>query len=341
MLELLLFTILGCFSFFFLSRHADIPYQRYKEIPTQIQLFTVFIFLFNAIGFEMVYINDRIRASRTAFIRNRYRLILFFTLSAISIFVLNYLLLVTAKWLLHNPHPFHLAASGTRTLLLIWLIELIIVSLLLLNNTYRTSLDLYRKNEQLQESMLQAQYQALQSQLNPHFLFNSLNTLISEIEYNPSGAVTFTRHLSDIYRYVLHFQNIRSVTIRSELEFLDSYIYLHQVRLGNCLSVCNEIPEDYLDKQIPPLSLQLLSENVIKHNIIKPGRPMVLRLQIDTEGQYLCVSNTILPKKDVTPSGKGLENLSKRTLLSTGRNLQIQNNSETFTVKIPFCHETD
>ena len=88
----------------------------------------------------------------------------------------------------------------------------------------------------LEESSIKAQYTALQNQLNPHFLFNSLNTLISEIEYNPENAVVFTQKLSDVYRYILKSQEQGLVTLRNETGISDSYIYLHQVRLGKMYS---------------------------------------------------------------------------------------------------------
>ena len=159
----------------------------------------------------------------------------------------------------------------------------------------------------LEESSIKAQYTALQNQLNPHFLFNSLNTLISEIEYNPENAVVFTQKLSDVYRYILKSQEQGLVTLRDELEFLDSYIYLHQVRLGKCIQLENKMTPTLLNKKIPSLTLQLLIENVIKHNIINMENPMVIHLDYSDKDQTLSVRNKIKLKKDVAKSGMGLK----------------------------------
>lgn len=175
------------------------------------------------------------------------------------------------------------------------------------------------------------------NQLNPHFLFNSLNTLIAEIEYNPKNAVHFTKHLSSVYRYVLQSQDKTLVTLGEELEFIRSYLFLHEVRLGNCLTCQNNVPAEYAEKMLPPLTLQLLVENVIKHNSITPGKPMVITIRIEDE--YLSVSNPIHPKKSVASSGIGLENLAKRCELMSGKKIIIKNETEKFTVKVPLLYE--
>lgn len=117
----------------------------------------------------------------------------------------------------------------------------------------------------------------------PHFLFNSLNTLISEIEYAPKNAILFTQRLSDVYRYILQSQQQRLVTIESELSFIDSYIFLHKVRLGDCIRIENRIEADNYDLKLPSLTLQLLVENVIKHNIINMDMPMNILIDYDSE----------------------------------------------------------
>ena len=116
----------------------------------------------------------------------------------------------------------------------------------------------------MREENNKAQYVALQGQLNPHFLFNNLNTLIAEIEYDPSNAVLFTRNLSDAYRYVLQCQDKMLISVADELQFINAYLFLHRVRIGDFISVEYNISDNYLDSKIPPLTLQLLIENVIK-----------------------------------------------------------------------------
>ena len=115
------------------------------------------------------------------------------------------------------------------------------------------------------------------------------------------------------------------------------YLFLHEVRLGNCLTCQNNVPAEYAEKMLPPLTLQLLVENVIKHNSITPGKPMVITIRIEDE--YLSVSNPIHPKKSVASSGIGLENLAKRCELMSGKKIIIKNETEKFTVKVPLLYE--
>ena len=210
---------------------------------------------------------------------------------------MNYATLTICKVLLELPFPFVLSSPGLRLIMIIWLVEIVIVSLSITSAFYRQLVILHEKTTKLEESSIKAQYTALQNQLNPHFLFNSLNTLISEIEYNPENAVVFTQKLSDVYRYILKSQEQGLVTLRDELEFLDSYIYLHQVRLGKCIQLENKMTPTLLNKKIPSLTLQLLIENVIKHNIINMENPMVIHLDYSDKDQTLSVRNKIKLKR--------------------------------------------
>ena len=213
--------------------------------------------------------------------------------------------------------------------------ELVILGLLLANRSMQHTLKLQKQAAALQEENNIARYTALQNQLNPHFLFNSLNTLISEIRYNPKNAELFTQHLSDVYRYTLQCQNQRLVTLQDELGFLDSYIFLHQVRLGDCIYVHNNVPDEWKEMKMPPLTLQLLVENVIKHNVIHSGKPMVIELCNVEEPPTLIICNPIRPKKCGVVSGMGLKNLSARYKLLCNQDIVIENESDKFTVKIP------
>lgn len=141
------------------------------------------------------------------FIKKRNKLIINCILIAAILFFMNYATLTICKVLLELPFPFVLSSPGLRLIMIIWLVEIVIVSLSIMNAFYRQLVILHEKTMKLEESSIKAQYTALQNQLNPHFLFNSLNTLISEIEYNPENAVVFTQKLSDVYRYILKVRN--------------------------------------------------------------------------------------------------------------------------------------
>ena len=286
-----LFSGLACFSYLSLVLYTDLTPQHQKILISFLGFISV-VFIFNLVGFSLIFINRWLKKSYLFFIKKRNKLIINCILIAAILFFMNYATLTICKVLLELPFPFVLSSPGLRLIMIIWLVEIVIVSLSIMNAFYRQLVILHEKTMKLEESSIKAQYTALQNQLNPHFLFNSLNTLISEIEYNPENAVVFTQKLSDVYRYILKSQEQGLVTLRNELEFLDSYIYLHQVRLGKCIQLENKIPPTLLNKKIPSLTLQLLIENVIKHNIINMENPMVIHLD------YSCLLYTSPSPRD-------------------------------------------
>lgn len=340
--DILLYSGLGCFSYFFLVRFADIP-LRYQDRLLTPEAFVAVMLLFNGVGLGMRYIQLRLRRSYPTFLGSRRQMVLFFVLSGAFLFLLNYLLLVSVKLLLDMPHPFQLVYKGTRLLLITWLTELVIVSQSVSNRFYKDLLAAYRRTRQLEETALRARYMTLQTQLNPHFLFNSLNTLVAEIEYNPQGAVSFTRNLSDVYRYILACQDKRLVGLREEMEFVDTYVELHRVRLGDCLTVDWQVDEAVReDAQLPPLTLQVLVENIVKHNVISPSRPMAVEVEVvsDEEGfPWLRVSNPLRPKLGAVSGGHGLDNLTQRYRLLCGKEIRVQKGEDCFTVKVPLLYE--
>lgn len=327
-----LFSGLGVFSFLLLINHSQLA-ERVDSTVSSVGAATFCIAAFNLLGYSTLRISSWVNRQYAIHLRNRWK-ILFVYLGVMLLFLLvNYSLLVIAKLLVDAAHPFTFPNGGERILILVWLVELVIFGLLLANRSMKKTLQLQKHAADLQKENNTARYTALQNQLNPHFLFNSLNTLIAEIEFNPANAVCFTRKLSDVYRYVLQCQDKTLVTLADELDFLQSYLFLHEVRLGNCITCRQEIASEYQDSLLPPLTLQLLVENVIKHNSISLSKPM--QINICTEAGYLLVSNPVCPKKNSYPSGVGLKNLSNRYKLMLGKEIVIESTSQQFTVKVP------
>lgn len=190
------------------------------------------------------------------------------------------------------------------------------------------------KEQKVIATSASAQFESLKNQIDPHFLFNSLNVLSSLIEENPENAQRFTVSLSKIYRYVLEQKNKELVTVAEELEFAKTYMNLLKMRFEN--SIDFEIPEhfDNPDAKVVPLSLQLLLENTIKHNTVSESKP--LHIKITVEGNYLMVQNN-LQKKEVLQArkGVGLENIVNRYGILTKRNVLIDESATAFKVKIP------
>lgn len=201
--------------------------------------------------------------------------------------------------------------------------------------------DMIEQNQALQvhlakaeKDKLRSQVHALQQQVNPHFMFNSLNVLSELIYEDTRKADAFINEFSKVYRYVLDLNEETVVRVEQELAFLQSYLFLQQIRFGESLSIEKEIPERVLHQLIPPLSLQLLFENAIKHNRISKTEP--LRIHLTEKEGYLEVRNNLQIRKDLTSSRSvGLQNLiDKYELLSE----QIPNflaTEKEFIAKIP------
>lgn len=179
-----------------------------------------------------------------------------------------------------------------------------------------------------------AKFESLKSQIDPHFLFNSLNVLTSLIGENPRQAERFTTKLSKVYRYVLEQRNKELIPLEEELRFARTYMELLQMRFEDAIQF--DIPEKASSDElkIVPLSLQLLLENAVKHNVVSSSKPLKLRI-FEKEGN-LIIENNINPKEAIGKSTKvGLRNIADRYRLLTKRSVYIENNSKTFEVSLP------
>jgi hypothetical protein len=192
------------------------------------------------------------------------------------------------------------------------------------------------ENEQLKSENLRARYNTLVNQINPHFLFNSLNSLSSLVrEGKADDAVTYIDRLSDTFRYTIRYEPNGTTTLGEELEFVDAYKYLLEVRYAGKLFIDIDIDPEKSGWKLPTFSIQPLVENAVKHNSITRARP--LRISIRTEGERLVVSNPIHPKIEPEKStGIGLANLAHRWQLLTGQNIEITDDGHTFSVALPF-----
>lgn len=336
LLYTLLFSGFGTFSFLLLINYTDLP-ESVICMLNSVSGWFFFLVAFNLLGYITLRISTWMNNQYALNLQRRWKILLAYAAVMLLLLLLNYGVLVSAKILVGADYPFIFPNGGIRILVIVWLVELVILGLLLANRSIQNMLILQQQAADLQRENNTARYTALQSQLNPHFLFNSLNTLIAEIEYNPSNAIDFTKNLSDVYRYVLQCQDKSLVPLRDELDFMQSYLFLHEVRLGNCIHWNADIPSVWMDSLLPPLTLQLLVENVIKHNSITSSKPMEVSIRV--EDGFLVVSNLIRPKKSRQSSGIGLTNLSNRCKLMLGKALVILNQDGIFTVKVPLSDE--
>ncbi len=187
----------------------------------------------------------------------------------------------------------------------------------------------------LQEENIISQFETLKSQVNPHFLFNSLNVLSSLIYIDQDRAAKFVRQLSKVYRYVLDHKDVDTITLAEELPFIESYIYLLKTRFDQNLKVELDIPQSVRHRKVAPMVLQLLVENAIKHNVISKSKPLKVVLSVSEEG-FLTVRNNLQLKSSTERSSQiGLANIRKRYDYLSGKKIEIENDHDYFTVKIP------
>ncbi|MEO0334084.1 MAG: histidine kinase, partial [Bacteroidota bacterium] len=194
-----------------------------------------------------------------------------------------------------------------------------------------------KRAETLAKENIRSQFEALKSQLDPHFLFNSMNTLAALIEPDNTDAQKYLEQLSDVYRYVLLSRQKETVSLEEELDFVQSYIFLNKTRYRDNLIVENDIPQESLNRRVAPLSLQILVENALKHNVISKDKPLTLRITVDRYG-YVVVENNV-QKKNILEMEKstktGLQNVVNRYALLTPNPVEINQSAELFSVRIP------
>lgn len=188
--------------------------------------------------------------------------------------------------------------------------------------------------DQLDRERSQAELQALTNEMDPHFIFNSLNTLNHLILQEPKQAHLFNNKLAQVYKYFLINKTRELIPFKDEMEFIDNYFYLLQIRHEGKLQMRIELNENAPGTMIPPCALQILVENAIKHNEFSENSPLFIRITMN--GQYIRVTNNTKPKTySVTSTGIGLKNLSSRYRIICKKNIVIENSRDSYTVKLP------
>lgn len=191
----------------------------------------------------------------------------------------------------------------------------------------------------LQKENLQSQFDVLKQQVNPHFLFNSLNVLTSLIRLEPELAEKFTEHLAKVYRYVLENKDNELVNLSTEISFLDAYIFLINIRFMDKVLVNIRIPEDRKNHRIIPLAMQLLIENAIKHNSMSKKSPLVIDIFIDDSNQLNVVNNLQEREAHMTSTGVGLKNIQNRYRLLNNTIPVFEKTESHFIARIPLVAE--
>jgi len=278
------------------------------------------------------YLNQKINWEKY---NQRYRLAIGF-LGSISLTLIALFLIRTFhKVVLEGQTYSEFLASQNGTFYLISLIITVVISLFFhVFYFYKALQENKVKEQKIIAGTASAKFESLKNQIDPHFLFNSLNVLTSLIEESPDSAQKFTTSLSKIYRYVLEQKDKELVSIEEELAFAILYMNLLKMRFED--SIHYEVPKEIstLNGKVVPLSLQLLLENTIKHNVVSEKKPLYIRIYEDKG--YLIVENDF-QKKEVLGArkGVGLQNIADRYSLITQREVAVEQNSEVFRVKLP------
>lgn len=193
--------------------------------------------------------------------------------------------------------------------------------------------------EQLKKAQLQTQFDSLKEQVNPHFLFNSLNSLSSLIATNPDKAEAFVEEMSRVYRYLLRSNEEQLTTLQKEMDFIESYNMLLQTRFGSGFQPVLQIEEKKKEWLLPPMTLQLLIENAVKHNIVDPDTPLVVQLY--TQDEKLVVRNNLQKKNKAVASNKvGLSNIISKYKLLNYPEVEIKETTTEFIVALPLIKNT-
>lgn len=243
------------------------------------------------------------------------------------------------NWSLDYVHIFmgHKERAGVTefdytvgTLMIVALVSTLYESAFLYDRWKRTVVE----TEKLKRENIESQLEGLKNQVNPHFLFNSLNTLTYIIPEDPEKAVQFVQKLSKAYRYILEIRDKKLITLEEELNFLQAYLFLVQERFGENLRADIQVSDEALHAQLVPLSLQILFENAVKHNIISEERPLHIELWV--ENNRLVVRNNLQRKRQSMPSTNlGLQNIKNRYAFFSEERVDVVETDGFFTVSLP------
>jgi two-component system LytT family sensor kinase len=299
-------------------------------LMTGICIFQLEIFMFIALRIfnsEKIKPGKSYRNTMLLTLLKFYLLVLIIALAIVFLTIMVSMLLSNQSFDAILQHFIHQELKG---FLLSMLIGVSIGSLIFFFMEWNNSL---KREQKLREEKLIFQYETLKNQVNPHFLFNSLNTLSSLVAKDAGLSERFILKLSSIYRYILENRDVDFISLPREIDFVRDYFYLQKIRDNGKIEL--ELPETGTDQyEILPISIQMLIENALKHNAATRDNP--LKIKISLAEDLVVVENNIQPKMQMAESSKiGLKNLAERVSLVMHRKVFIEPTDRTFVVKIP------
>jgi sensor histidine kinase YesM len=264
-----------------------------------------------------------------------YRILIAVFLTIVSVYLLNSLL-----------HPLFHEVRGSRTrgrrdefdYINFFVSGLVITSTFVIRLVFQKQ-NVMLENEKLRREALQSQYESLKNQLSPHFLFNSLTALSVLVKEEPQQAQNYIGSLSKALRYTLKSNEKKLVTLSEEMEFMTSYLFLIRMRYGDNLEIKTMIDEGMLLYLLPPLTIQTLVENAIKHNEISKRKPLTIDISTTSEGNLVIINDIQQKLTGEEGTGIGLTNLSKQFMLLIGKDIAIRRSNGQFSVEVPLIKE--
>ncbi|MEM9548345.1 MAG: histidine kinase [Bacteroidota bacterium] len=329
----ILFVSMGMNLILFGSLIKDDPASLFTGCYVIALIYTTFFWLF----FRTIHLLVAEKFPGYENIRQRY-IVLFPTVIG-SFVIVKALLEITLDPLLYRIFP-----KGPEPHALLETIGSFIFLILVMSIYEGTYIFAELKKSKLAQEMLMkenisSQLEGLKNQVNPHFLFNSLNTLASIIPEDQERGVRFVTKLSKVYRYILDIKDQKLISVREELDYLHSYTYLLKERFGDNIVIDIDVDPSDFDKLIMPLSLQITFENAIKHNVITSSRP--LHIQVYMENDNLVVKNNLQKKSTVGSSTKmGLQNIKNRYSFFTDKEVGVISTMKHFIVTLPLLKAT-
>jgi LytS/YehU family sensor histidine kinase len=230
--------------------------------------------------------------------------------------------------------------NSTYKFLILCILAVIVFTLIyeILFLSKERELDSKRVNEMGRE-LTHAELLALTNEMDPHFIFNSLNAMSHLILHNPMQAHLFNNNLAQVFKYFLLNKNKELIPLQDELDFINCYFFLLEIRYEKKLRLQMSLGDNYHSIMIPPCALQVLMENAIKHNEFSDVNPLTIKILMN--GQFLKVSNNNKPKPySVNSTNIGLKNLSSRFRLTCHKEIMIEKNKDSFTVSLPLIKES-
>jgi sensor histidine kinase YesM len=259
-------------------------------------------------------------------------------LTMLSVSVLNHFLYTVLRLIDSGPHA--RGYENEFTYRNFFVSALVIGCIFIIRLVFQKQ-SMHLENETLRREALQSQFESLKNQLSPHFLFNSLTALKTLITEAPETAQNYINNLSKALRYTLQSNEKQLVTLKEEIEFTESYLFLIKLRFDQNLTVISKINELYLGLRLPPLTIQTLVENAVKHNEISKRKPLTITIETN-DNSKLSVRNNI--QKKITEEhgpGIGLTNLSKQFQILFNSDITISNEANEFRVEIPLIDSKD